>query len=186
MYLPTISCKPLHLRPHDSRLPSLLKDGRGRSWCAANKNATEVTQTPSTIQQQYSILAIPRHLWWGDVGVSPVQQVEVNCDRQPQRKQEEEQSPSSVQQAQTKCYWRQPHDRRRRSAALRRNLSLKMACTRIALNRIDTRGVNWGGGAPTWPTAIVCVAHAQCARGCMYRNVYSIRMQETDFYGAPS
>ena len=50
MYLPTISCKPLHLHPHDSRLPSLLKDGRGRSWCAANKNTAEVMQTPSTIR----------------------------------------------------------------------------------------------------------------------------------------
>ena len=47
MYLPTISCKPLHLRPHDSRLPSLLKDGPGRSWCPPNKSSVSAGHTDS-------------------------------------------------------------------------------------------------------------------------------------------
>ena len=40
----------------------------------------------------------PRHLWRGDVGISPVHQVEIDCDSQPRHDQEEKQSSYNVEQ----------------------------------------------------------------------------------------
>ena len=72
-------------------LPKTVDGRQGTMYCPDNKRLHTIAF------HLHHVMISPWHLWRGDVGISPVYEVDVDCDSQPRHEQEEKQSPSSVQ-----------------------------------------------------------------------------------------